>query len=41
MTEWIFGSFRPFRGFQGSTFPVPPDIAAALARRAQDRLEPI
>ena len=33
------GSFRPFRGFQGSNVPVPPDIAAALAARAAPRLE--
>jgi len=35
------GSFRPFRGFQGSTVPVPPDIAAALLQRAESRLEPL
>jgi hypothetical protein len=35
------GSFRPFRGFQGSTFPVPPDIAAALWERAEARLDKI
>jgi hypothetical protein len=35
------GSFRPFRGFQGSTVPVPPDIAAALRERAEPRLDPI
>jgi hypothetical protein len=34
-------SFRPFRGFQGSTVPVPPDIAAALRERAAPRLEPM
>jgi hypothetical protein len=34
-------SFRPFRGFQGSTVPVPPDIAAALRHRAAPRLEPL
>jgi hypothetical protein len=34
-------SFRPFRGFQGSTVPVPPDVAAALAERAEPRLDPI
>jgi len=33
------GSFRPFRGFQGSNVPVPPDVAAALAGRAEPRLE--
>lgn len=32
-------SFRPFRGFQGSTVPVPPDIAAVLRERAAPRLE--
>jgi hypothetical protein len=32
------GSFRPFRGFQGSTVPVPPEVAAAIARRAEPRL---
>jgi len=32
-------SFRPFRGFQGSTFPVPSDIATALWERAAPRLE--
>jgi hypothetical protein len=35
------GSFRPFRGFQGSNAPVPPEIAAALAARAAPRLEPV
>ena len=35
------GSFRPFRGFQGSNAPVPPDVAAALAARAAPRLEPL
>lgn len=34
-------SFRPFRGFQGSTVPVPPDVAAALRERAAPRLEPL
>ena len=34
-----FASFRPFRGFQGSTVPLPPDIASALADRAAPRLE--
>jgi hypothetical protein len=33
------GSFRPFRGFQGSTVPLPPDIAAALRNRAAPRLD--
>lgn len=32
-------SFRPFRGFQGSTVPVPPDIATVLWERAAPRLE--
>jgi hypothetical protein len=32
------GSFGPFHGFQGSTIPVPPDVAAALADRAGPRL---
>jgi hypothetical protein len=32
-------AFRPFRGFQGSTVPVPADIAAALLDRAAPRLE--
>jgi len=31
-------SFRPFRGFQGSTVPLPPDIAATLQERAATRL---
>ena len=35
------GSFRPFRGFQGSNVPVPPPVAAALAARAAPRLEPL
>jgi hypothetical protein len=34
-------AFRPFRGFQGSTVPVPPHIAAALRERATPRLEPL
>ncbi len=33
------GSFRPFRGFQGSTVPVPADIATVLWERAAPRLE--
>jgi hypothetical protein len=32
-------SFRPFRGFQGSTVPLPPDIAAGLRERAAPRLD--
>jgi hypothetical protein len=34
------GSFRPFRGFQGSNVPVPPDVAVVLAARAAPRLDP-
>jgi hypothetical protein len=34
-------SFRPFGGFQGSTVPVPADIAAALAERTESRLDPL
>lgn len=34
-------SFRPFRGFQGSTVPVPADVASALQERAAPRLDPI
>ena len=34
-------SFRPFRGFQGSTVPVPADVAAALQKRAAPRLDPL
>jgi len=33
------GSFRPFRGFQGSTVPLPPDIADALWVLAAPRLD--
>src|SRR5260370_27134224 len=33
------GGFRPFRGFQGSTVPLPPDVARALSQRAAPRLE--
>ena len=32
-------SFRPFRGFQGATYPVPADVAAALREQAAPRLE--
>jgi hypothetical protein len=35
------GSFRPFRGFEGSNVPVPPEIASALAARTASRLEPL
>ncbi|HUC26124.1 MAG TPA: hypothetical protein VMA73_25755 [Streptosporangiaceae bacterium] len=31
--------FRPFHGFQGSTVPLPADIAATLRERAAPRLE--
>jgi hypothetical protein len=34
-------SFRPFAGFQGSTVPVPADIAAALEERTRRRLDPL
>jgi hypothetical protein len=33
--------FRPFRGFQGSTVPVPDEIAAQLRERAAPRLVPL
>ncbi len=33
--------FRPFRGFQGSTVPLPGDVAVALRKRVAARLEPI
>jgi hypothetical protein len=39
LADATLGSFRPFRGFQGSTVPLPPDIARALADRAAPRLE--
>ncbi len=35
----VLAAFRPFHGFQGSTVPVPADIAAALLERAAPRLE--
>ena len=35
------GSFRPFRGFQGSNVPVPSEVATALMARAAPRLEPL
>lgn len=41
LADASLGSFRPFRGFQGSSVPLPPDIAAALAGRAAARLEPL
>ena len=34
-------SFRPFRGFQGSNVPVPPEIAARLSELAAPRLMPL
>jgi predicted RNA-binding protein with PUA-like domain len=33
------GTFRPFRGFEGSNVPVPPEIASALDARVASRLE--
>ena len=35
------GSFRPFRGFEGSNVPVPAEIASALEARTAARLEPL
>jgi hypothetical protein len=35
------GSFRPFRGFQGSNRRVPLAIASRLLELAHDRLTPI
>jgi len=35
------GSFRPCRGFQGSTVPLPVDVARALSERAAPRLEAV
>jgi len=32
-------SFRPFRGFQGSTVPLPPEVAALLWERAAPRMD--
>lgn len=32
------GSFRPFRGFQGSNVPVPADVASKLSDLAATRL---
>jgi hypothetical protein len=34
-------SFRPFRGFQGSNVPVPPDVASKLSGIAATRLVPL
>jgi hypothetical protein len=33
------GPFKPFRGFEGSNVPVPPDVASALVARTTGRLE--
>lgn len=41
LADAALGSFRPFHGFQGSTVPLPPDIASALSERAAPRLEPL
>jgi hypothetical protein len=35
------GSFRPFRGFEGSNVPVPAEVASALEERVASRLEPL
>jgi hypothetical protein len=35
------GSFRPFRGFQGSNQRVPSNIASRLLKLAKPRLKPI
>jgi hypothetical protein len=34
-------SFWPFRGFQGSNVPVPPDVASRLSDLAATRLVPL
>ncbi len=34
-------AFRPFLGFQGSSVPLPADIAATLGERATARLDPL
>ena len=39
VADATLGAFRPFRGFQGSTVPLPPDVARALTERAAPRLE--
>jgi hypothetical protein len=39
MATAAFSGFRPLRGFQGSTVPVPSAVAAALWERAAPRLE--
>jgi hypothetical protein len=41
LDDAALGSFRPFHGFQGSTAPLPPEIASALAERAAPRLVPL
>ena len=39
--DTVLGSFRPFRGFEGSNAPVPEEIASALVDRVAARLEPL
>ena len=39
LADASLGSFGPFRGFQGSAVPLPPDVARGLAERAAPRLE--
>jgi HJR/Mrr/RecB family endonuclease len=34
------GSFRPFRGFQGTNVPLPPEVATRLSELAGSRLAP-
>jgi hypothetical protein len=43
MTDWIFqGNGQQLdRGSQGSTCPMPADVAAILGERASGRLDPI
>jgi EVE domain len=41
LADAALGSFRSFGGFQGSTVPLPPEIAMALSERASPRLEPL
>ena len=41
LADAALGSFRSFGGFQGSTVPLPPEIATALSERASPRLEPL
>jgi hypothetical protein len=35
------GSFRPFRGFQGTNMPIPPQVATTLSELAGPRLVPV